>query len=41
MLFRSKGPDVNESELNFTVNKAGEIRFGKHLLERGPDVYEV
>ncbi|MGM9805053.1 MAG: DNA polymerase III subunit alpha [Candidatus Aphodosoma sp.] len=23
-----KGPDVNESDLNFTVNKAGEIRFG-------------
>jgi DNA polymerase-3 subunit alpha len=23
-----KGPDVNESELNFTVNKAGDIRFG-------------
>ncbi len=23
-----KGPDVNESELNFTVNKKGEIRFG-------------
>lgn len=23
-----KGPDVNESELNFTVNKNGEIRFG-------------
>jgi len=23
-----KGPDVNESELNFTVNKAGNIRFG-------------
>ncbi len=22
------GPDVNESELNFTVNKKGEIRFG-------------
>ena len=23
-----KGPDVNESDLNFTVNKAGDIRFG-------------
>jgi len=23
-----KGPDINESELNFTVNKAGNIRFG-------------
>jgi DNA polymerase-3 subunit alpha len=23
-----KGPDVNESELNFTVNKKGDIRFG-------------
>lgn len=23
-----KGPDVNESELNFTVNRKGEIRFG-------------
>lgn len=23
-----KGPDVNESDLNFMVNKAGEIRFG-------------
>ena len=23
-----KGPDVNESELNFTVNKRGNIRFG-------------
>ena len=23
-----KGPDVNESELNFTVNQKGEIRFG-------------
>lgn len=23
-----KGPDINESELNFTVNKAGDIRFG-------------
>lgn len=23
-----KGPDVNESELNFTVNKEGNIRFG-------------
>ena len=23
-----KGPDVNESELNFTVNKDGDIRFG-------------
>ena len=23
-----KGPDVNESELNFTVNKKGNIRFG-------------
>ena len=23
-----KGPDVNESELNFTANKKGEIRFG-------------
>ncbi len=23
-----KGPDINESDLNFTVNKAGEIRFG-------------
>jgi len=23
-----KGPDVNESELNFTVNKTGDIRFG-------------
>ena len=23
-----KGPDVNESELNFTVNKVGAIRFG-------------
>ena len=23
-----KGPDINESELNFTVNKKGEIRFG-------------
>jgi len=23
-----KGPSVNESELNFTVNKAGDIRFG-------------
>ena len=23
-----KGPDINESELNFTVNKAHEIRFG-------------
>ncbi|MCL1934687.1 MAG: DNA polymerase III subunit alpha [Candidatus Azobacteroides sp.] len=23
-----KGPDVNESELNFTVNKTGNIRFG-------------
>lgn len=23
-----KGPDVNESELNFTVNHSGEIRFG-------------
>jgi DNA polymerase-3 subunit alpha len=23
-----KGPDVNESELNFTVNKSGNIRFG-------------
>jgi DNA polymerase-3 subunit alpha len=23
-----KGPDVNESELNFTVNKSGDIRFG-------------
>ena len=23
-----KGPDVNESELNFTVNKQGDIRFG-------------
>ena len=23
-----KGPDVNESDLNFTVNKAGAIRFG-------------
>ncbi|HRU72865.1 MAG TPA: DNA polymerase III subunit alpha [Paludibacteraceae bacterium] len=23
-----KGPDINESKLNFTVNKAGEIRFG-------------
>jgi DNA polymerase-3 subunit alpha len=23
-----KGPDVNESELNFTVNKGGNIRFG-------------
>jgi len=23
-----KGPDVNESDLNFTVNKAGNIRFG-------------
>jgi DNA polymerase-3 subunit alpha len=23
-----KGPDVNESELNFTVNKLGDIRFG-------------
>ena len=23
-----KGPDINESELNFTVNKKGEILFG-------------
>ena len=23
-----KGPDINESELNFTVNKRGDIRFG-------------
>jgi DNA polymerase-3 subunit alpha len=23
-----KGPDVNESDMNFTVNKAGDIRFG-------------
>ena len=23
-----KGPDINESELNFTANKKGEIRFG-------------
>ena len=23
-----KGPDINESELNFTVNKLGDIRFG-------------
>ncbi len=23
-----KGPDINESELNFTVNKDGDIRFG-------------
>jgi DNA polymerase-3 subunit alpha len=23
-----KGPDVNESEMNFTVNKSGDIRFG-------------
>ncbi|HKL96550.1 MAG TPA: DNA polymerase III subunit alpha [Paludibacteraceae bacterium] len=23
-----KGPDVNESDLNFTVNKVGDIRFG-------------
>ncbi|MBP5135345.1 MAG: DNA polymerase III subunit alpha [Paludibacteraceae bacterium] len=23
-----KGPDINESDLNFTVNKSGEIRFG-------------
>ena len=23
-----KGPDVNESDLNFTVNKSGDIRFG-------------
>jgi len=23
-----KGPDINESELNFTVNKTGDIRFG-------------
>jgi len=23
-----KGPDINESDLNFTVNSAGEIRFG-------------
>lgn len=28
MKIKVKGPDVNESELNFTVNKAGEIRFG-------------
>lgn len=28
MGLKVKGPDVNESEVNFTVNKAGEIRFG-------------
>lgn len=28
MNLKVKGPDINESELNFTVNKAGEIRFG-------------
>lgn len=28
MNLKVKGPDVNESELNFTVNPAGEIRFG-------------
>jgi DNA polymerase-3 subunit alpha len=28
MKIKVKGPDVNESELNFTVNQTGEIRFG-------------
>ena len=28
MGIRVMGPDVNESDLNFTVNKAGNIRFG-------------
>lgn len=28
MRLNVKGPDVNESELHFTVNKDGEIRFG-------------
>ncbi len=28
MKINVKGPDINESELNFTVNKKGEIRFG-------------
>lgn len=28
MGIKVKGPDVNESELNFTVTKSGEIRFG-------------
>jgi DNA polymerase III alpha subunit/intein/homing endonuclease len=27
------GPDVNESELNFTVNKKGQIRFGLSALK--------
>ena len=28
MRLNVKGPDINESELHFTVNKEGEIRFG-------------
>ena len=28
MKLKVKGPDINESDLNFTVNSAGEIRFG-------------
>ena len=27
------GPDINESELNFTVNKAGSIRFGMAAIK--------
>ena len=27
------GPDINESELNFTVNKKGEIRFGMAAIK--------
>ncbi len=32
------GPDVNESQLNFTVNKAGAIRFGLAALKNVGDV---
>jgi DNA polymerase-3 subunit alpha len=27
------GPDINESELNFTVNKKGEVRFGMSAMK--------
>ncbi|HNX44522.1 MAG TPA: DNA polymerase III subunit alpha [Bacteroidales bacterium] len=33
MGIRVLGPDVNESDLNFTVNKNGEIRFGLMALK--------